>query len=363
MNYFKLLECQTTAIILNKLFYNSPKLFHFILQNFNSLTDIQKNIPTITTHIKIKNTQRLLSLTTISVTKELTFLKKNNIHTLTLNNPKYPSQLKELTFPPPLLFYKGNPKCLDLPCLAIVGPRKPSTYGKQVASQFAKQLCKHFCIVSGFAQGIDTIAHQECVKENQPTIAIMGVGLDQYYPEYNSKLAYDILNSNGLLLSEIPLFSKPEKHHFPLRNQSISGLSQGVLVIEAQQKSGSLITANFALEQNREVFAIPGNILTKTSQGPHTLIQQGAKCTTCINDILEEFSIDKHPPLTDITPPKHLTENEKKIFNLCTQPKHIEDIIEESQIQINDALHCITSLEIQDYIKKINVNTYVCNTL
>ena len=361
MNSFKLLSSTKNCIILNKAFYHSPKLFHFILNHCTTLTEIKNIIPQLKAQFKLRKTDHLSDLNTICTQQEETFLKNNNINILTLNNDHYSDLLSEITFPPPVLFYKGNINCLNLPSIAIVGPRKPSSYAKQVTEHFTSKLTQHFCIISGFASGIDTIAHQTCVNQNKPTIAVMGVGLDTFYPNHNTKLGHDILAKNGLLLSEIPLFKRPEKYHFPLRNQTISGLARGVLVTEANEKSGSLITAYAAIDQNRDVFAVPGNILTKTACGTNNLIKQGAKCTTTLTDILEEFALTELAPSTNKQQlnTQNLSQNEQTILNICSHPQDIETIIKKTNLQTQEVLHCLTLLEINNYIKKTGSSTYV----
>ena len=176
--------------------------------------------------------------------------------------------------------------------LAIVGARKCSNYGIKVAEEFAGCLSNYFSIVSGFAYGIDSIAHRSAIRNKKRTIAIMGVGLDRYYPEENKNLAQDILDNNGLLISEFPIGTKPLKSNFPRRNRVISGISSGVLVIEAGLKSGTFITANCALEQGRDLFVVPGNIYSKESIGANEIIKKGANLVTKPEDILEIMDME-----------------------------------------------------------------------
>ncbi|MGT2754088.1 DNA-processing protein DprA [Streptococcus ovis] len=200
----------------------------------------------------------------------------------------YPMELKEIYNPPTLIFYQGNLELLDLPKLAVVGTRKASTYGIQSIQKIINELKNRFVIVSGLARGIDTAAHIASLKNGGQTIAVIGTGLDQYYPRENRELQ-NYLAKNQLLLSEYEPESKPLKYHFPERNRLIAGLSRAVLVAEAKMRSGSLITCERALEEGRDIFAIPGSILDGKSDGCHLLIQEGAKCVTSGFDILSEY--------------------------------------------------------------------------
>ena len=213
------------------------------------------------------------------------------IEEIDIESGDYPKQLKEIYEPPLKLYILGNKDLLKQRGVAIVGSRKPTEYGKKVALQFAKELSENgINIISGLALGIDSYAHLGALQSRGPgkTIAILGSGLDEIYPKQNTELAKQIISSGGCIITEYPLKTKPQKLHFPQRNRIMSGLSKGVLVVEATEKSGSLITADFALEQGKEVFAIPGNIISNTSVGTNNLIKQGAKLVTNYEEILEE---------------------------------------------------------------------------
>lgn len=205
---------------------------------------------------------------------------------LTIADMHYPQKLKEIYHPPPLLFVKGNLAVLHEPQIAIVGCRKMSAYGAENAFQFAKALAETgLTITSGLAMGIDTLAHQGALAAKGSTIAVLGTGLQHIYPAQNQQLA-EAICQNGALISEFPLHAPPHPYHFPKRNRIISALSMGVLVVEAAEKSGSLITARFALEQNREIFVIPGSIHSPVSKGCHKLIKEGATLVESIPDLL-----------------------------------------------------------------------------
>lgn len=228
------------------------------------------------------------------VDTDLQWLQKPQCYALLFGEPGYPEWLTHISNPPGMLFIQGALSALSLPAMAVVGSRRPSAYGRNMGFELSKQLSERgWCIVSGMALGIDTAAHQGAVSLNKPTIAVLGNSLDFIYPRSNRVLSQQIQESGGALLSEFPLGTPPIPAHFPRRNRIISGLSRGVLVVEAAQKSGSLVTAKLALEQNREVFAIPGIISNPLSEGPHLLIQQGAKLVVRVEDIMDEFSINE----------------------------------------------------------------------
>jgi len=208
-------------------------------------------------------------------------MEKNHIDIISIQDEEYPKLLKEIYDPPICLYIKGNKEVLNNNSIAIIGCREASNYGLSVANRFAYNLSKqNINIISGLARGIDSEAHLGAVKANQKTIAVLGNGLDSIYPKENIKLVQNILNSGGAIISEYPLGTKPKKENFPARNRIISGMSKGVLVVEAKEKSGTLITVDFALEQGRDVFVIPGNVDSKNSVGTNDLIKQGAKLVT-----------------------------------------------------------------------------------
>ena len=222
--------------------------------------------------------------------KELELIAQGNIDCLDIFDSDYPDLLKEIGNPPIVLYLKGNRKVLGKFLFAIVGSRKPTSYGVSIAGDFSDQLSKKgVVIVSGLARGIDTIAHQGALKGGE-TIAVLGSGLLNIYPRENKGLVQEIASS-GVVVSEFPLLTSPSRENFPRRNRIVSGISRGVLVTEATSRSGALITAHAACEQNREVFAIPGSINSPLSKGTHILIKEGAKLVDCLDDILEELNL------------------------------------------------------------------------
>lgn len=227
------------------------------------------------------------------------YMKKNSIDIISINDKEYPQILKEIYDPPISLYIKGNKNILNSKSIGIVGCRKASEYGKKSAKYFSYNLAnQNFNIVSGLAKGVDSYAHVGAIcaiKEDNythvgKTIAIVGNGLDTIYPQENRELAKMILKTGGAIISEYPLGTKPEKMNFPARNRIISGMSKGIIVIEAKEKSGTLITVDFALEQGRDVFVVPGNINSINSIGTNGLLKQGGKVVTTYEDILTSYS-------------------------------------------------------------------------
>jgi len=221
---------------------------------------------------------------------------------LTPDQNDYPAQLQHTADAPMVLYAKGDLARLKQPALAIVGARNATADGLEHANDFACTLGRHgWCVVSGLAQGVDAAAHRGALKAGLTgggTIAVLGTGADVVYPRQHTELARRILNAHGLLLTEFPLSTPARPHHFPRRNRIVAGLSHGVLVVEAALKSGSLLTAKLAVEMNREVFAIPGSIVSPLSRGPHALIQEGAKLVERAEDILNELSAFSPPAFT-----------------------------------------------------------------
>lgn len=225
------------------------------------------------------------------IEKVKAWLAESELHAvLPFNHPEYPAKLREIASPPLLLFCVGNRSALNQPQMAVVGSRKLSPAGSQICRQISADLvASGWVVTSGLALGIDTQAHYGALDKEGLTVAVMATGIDMVYPRRNQQLAKDIVARQGCLVTEFPPGVGPKKEHFPRRNRIISGLSNGVLVVEAAIKSGSLITARYALEQNREVFAIPGSVYNLNSQGCHYLIKQGAKLVEQVIDINEEF--------------------------------------------------------------------------
>jgi DNA processing protein len=291
--------------------------------------------------------------------------EKNQVRLVTFKDEDYPENLKSIYDSPPFLFVKGEIGKDDRNAVAIVGCRSASTYGKHITEKIGRELAKNgITIVSGLARGIDSIAHLSALKENGRTLAVFGSGLDIIYPPENKKLAEKIA-SNGAIVSEFFLGTKPEAPNFPRRNRIISGLSLGVVIVEAGAKSGALVTASCALEQNREVFAIPGNLGSKNSEGANALIKQGAKLVTTVEDILEELKITFQGSKPVSSPQteedlSHLTEMERNIFKLISdEPFHIDRIATQTSISVPQALTTLLSLELKGLVKQLSGKMFV----
>jgi DNA processing protein len=288
------------------------------------------------------------------IDSDLVWLEQNNNSVITLYDPDYPALLKEIPDPPPLLFVRGNPKLLSLPQIAIVGSRNPSTSGMETAFAFAKTLSQHgFVITSGLALGIDAASHQGALSAKGYTIAVAGTGLDRVYPARHIGLATEIVNT-GAMVSEFPPGTLAKANHFPRRNRIISGLCQGLLVVEAAKQSGSLITARMALEQNREVFAIPGSIHNPLARGCNALIREGAKLVETTQDILEEFNqyIQQDENKYAITVQSTLDMEQQTLLNrVMFSPTAIDKLVEESRTSVEVISSMLLILELSGYVE------------
>ncbi len=299
---------------------------------------------------------KLLELAEKEVEKALQL----NIKILYYQEESFPQELKSIPYSPLFIYLKGelpkNPK------LAIVGSRKPTPYGREVAKTFASYLSeKGICLVSGLARGIDTLVHKEALKGKGKTIAVLGSGLDIIYPPENKELLERIMAEGGAVLSEFPLSTKPKKENFPRRNRLISGLAKGVLVIEAGAKSGTLITAKWAQEQGKEVFAIPGNIFSEQSQGTHYLLKEGAIPITHPMEILEYLGVPfSEETISEIFSAKeNLSKEEKEVLSFFSSyPLHFEELVEQTQLPPSLLLQILSELEIKNLILSLPGNFY-----
>lgn len=288
-----------------------------------------------------------------TVEKDLTWLDQPGNQVLPILDPAYPPQLKEIHDPPPLLFIRGNPEILSFPQIAIVGSRNPSSLGRKTAEDFAKTLVSYgYTITSGLALGIDAASHIGSLKAGGYTIAVAGTGLDRIYPARNKELATEIIGT-GAMISEFPPGTTAKANHFPRRNRIISGLSIGLLVVEAAKQSGSLITARLALEQGREVFAIPGSIHNPLARGCNALIREGAKLVETTEDIVEELGqFNQQPEKNDtIFQQSKLDLTQQKLLNLIMySPTSIEILVNESDESIETISSMLLILELNGYI-------------
>ncbi len=282
------------------------------------------------------------------------------IKTVSIDDEDYPRRLKEIKNPPKVLYYKGNLSAASKPCFGIVGTRRFSVYGKQAAMDFAGGLSDAgLIIVSGLAPGIDTFSHQTVVEKGNQTIAVLGTGLDEktMYPQSNLKLAEKIIENNGCLVSEYPPGTRGARFTFPERNRIISGLSLGILIVEAKQKSGALITADWAKKQGRKIFAVPGSVYSKNSQGCHFAIKQGAKLAENAQDILKE--LNKTINLNFEKQTIAGTEQENLILRALQQgPAHIDEIAKITKLSPSEVNSAVAVLEIKDIIRNLGGNIF-----
>lgn len=288
--------------------------------------------------------------------RELNILEKINAEIITVWDAEYPDILKKIYDPPILLYCKGKISETDKYSIGIVGTRNPSNYGKIQAERFAAGISSHnIAITSGLARGIDTVSHRAVLKSKGRTIAVVGSGLDVIYPPENKGL-FDEIAESGLILSEFEPGSKPDAQNFPRRNRIISGLSLGILVIETKQTGGAMITASFALDQNREVFAVPGNIGSLQSEGTNLLIQKGeAKLVVNPDDLIQELGIKLKPLIGKNIPKPDVSLNmfeEKIVQNLGPEPIQIDKIAELSSMSTSDCLVYLLSLEFKGVVKQ-----------
>jgi DNA processing protein len=296
----------------------------------------------------------------ISIDAEMERLERHGVNVLICEDPNYPSRLKEIYDYPPVLYVRGNLPAEDEPCLAIVGTRRPTVYGRQVTEEIVADLARSgITIISGLARGIDSVAHRTALDARGKTVAVFGSGLDIVYPGENAKLAQAIME-HGALVSEYPLGVKPKAENFPLRNRIMSGLSLGVLVVEAGEKSGALITAQQALEQNREVFAIPGSILSPASQGTNRLIQEGAKLVRNYADILQELNLTIVVQQAEIEAFSPANEVESAILQqLSSEPSHIDEICRRSGLTMPEVSSTLSMLELKGIARQVGNMNYV----
>lgn len=277
--------------------------------------------------------------------KALLWQEGKKRHILTWNSELYPSRLKEIAADPPILFVEGEIEVLATQQLAIVGSRHPTVEGRSNAYHFAYELARRgFTITSGLALGIDGASHEGTLQAKGKTIAVLGQGINHIYPAQHQHLAEQI-QENGALVSEFPLDTRPFPSHFPRRNRIISGLSQGVLVVESSEKSGSLITAKYAIEQNRELFAIPGSLHNPLAKGCHYLIRQGAKCVDNIQHILEEFPNNELLP--SLSSFQQIKSDDPLLSFLSTKTVPIDALIQASGLTAERVSSMLIELELQ----------------
>jgi DNA processing protein len=307
-----------------------------------------------------ERTREALAVTkaTVDPDRELDRLHRAGIRALDWNDPAYPRLLREIDTPPPVLFLRGTLHEEDSRAIAVVGTRRATAYGRQTAAQLARDLAvRGYTVVSGLARGIDTIAHLASLDAGGRTVAVLGSGLDIIYPAENSKLAARIVEQ-GALLSEYPLGTKPAATNFPQRNRIISGLSRGVLVVEGDRKSGALLTLAYALNQNRETFAVPGSIFSPLSDGPNHFIKRGlAKLVTSVDDLVEEVAAQQGRfELADVLPDDPV--EAAVLSHLSAEPVHVDDLCQLTDLPAASVSAALVMLELRGTVRHLGGMQY-----
>lgn len=287
--------------------------------------------------------------------QQFTQLNEEKVEFITILDNNYPESLKNITTPPVVLFYKGNISLLNQKSIAVVGTRIPTPYSDKICLKLIPELVNYgFCIISGFQRGVDQIAHKEAIKNNGRTIAVLGTGIDEKYPS-NYREMHKLFGEKNLIITEFPFHTKPFPGNFPSRNRIVAGLSQGVLVIEAAIKSGSLNTASHALEQGKDVWCVPGSIFSNQSTGTNYLIQQGAKLITSTNDILGD-NIQRREA---VELPVELNHAKDIYIFIQENNPDLDQILTEMSYSAKYVLPILSELELIGMIKKMEDSTYI----
>jgi DNA processing protein len=296
----------------------------------------------------------------ISPQQEMERLQRQGVQALTWHDPAYPPLLKEIYDLPPVLYLRGELTEQDQVALAVVGTRRPTAYGRQAAEELTWGLARAgITIISGLARGIDAIAHRAALEAGGRTIAVLACGLDLVYPPEHARLAREVME-RGALLSDYPLGTVPRADYFPRRNRIMAGLGLGVLVVEGDMTSGALNTARWAVEQDREVFAVPGSIFSPQSRGPHWLLQQGAKLVQGVEDVLEELNLTLVPHQTPPAPAAPNGDAEAQVLrHMGREPRHVDEVCRLSGLPIATVSSALAMLELKGLVKQVGIMTYV----
>ena len=295
---------------------------------------------------------------------------------ISLGDPEYPLRLKEIYDPPVILFVKGRVEVLSQPGIAMVGTRHPTPYGSGMAERLSTDLAaRGLVIISGLARGIDTSSHRGALAAKGKTIAVLGTGIDVMYPKENTRLTEQMLALGGALITEFPVGTSPAPQNFPIRNRIISGMAAGVLVVEAAEYSGTRITSRCALEQNRDVYAVPGNVTNKNAWGPNTLIKQGAKLVATWEDVWEELPTDvqaalsamqnesPEPETASLFPDEASSPHEKKVLKLlkADESTHIDELVEllEAEMSTSEIFAALFELELNGKVRQLPGKNFV----
>ncbi len=367
MTKTKLMAYQTNHHLhaLNLLPQLGPKRISTIIDGFENIEDIwqadAKAFSLLGFDTELSQTI-VDHLQNLNIDEALNQLTQEQINLLSFTDTDYPQLLSEIPQAPPLLYYRGALGPSDELMVAIVGTRKISTYGRSIVPDFTIELAQSgITIVSGLAFGVDALAHQICVDNNFRTIAVVGSGIDtkSVYPKQHQYLSEQIIATGGAIISEYPPGTPAYKQHFIARNRIISGMSTGTLVVEANLKSGALITARHALDQDRSVYAIPGPIYAEGSQGPHSLIRMGAQLVTKAGDILGDLNITDDTTATSINLADFTPDQQLILEQLSFEPKNIDEIIQSIELDASTVTAILTLLEMKGVIRNIGAQQYV----
>ena len=306
----------------------------------------------------IKNLTRVRAK--LDLDAEMEKLERHGVTILTWEDEAYPPLLHQVYSPPPVLYVRGELLSDDEWAVAVVGTRRATVYGKEVTRRLGQDLARsRVTVVSGLARGIDSVAHQAALDAGGRTVAVMACGLDRVYPPEHRNLALEILE-NGAWVSDYPLGIPPDAKNFPPRNRIISGLSLGVVVVEAGVRSGALITVDFALEQGREVFAVPGNILNPTSAGCNRLIHDGAKMVLGVEDILEELNLTMIEHQAEVRAAVPADETEAQLLKLISDsPTHVDEVCRQSQLPIQEVSSTLAMMELKGMVRQVGGMHYI----
>lgn len=296
----------------------------------------------------------------IDLERVIKSIEEKEIKVYTIEDSDYPRRLREINQPPPVLYVRGGISVEDEWAVAVVGTRRVTPYGRQVTAELAAFLANNgITVVSGLARGIDASAHQSALKNGGRTIAVLGSGVDVIYPPEHSRLALDIIKQ-GALVSDYAVGTKPDGVNFPPRNRIISGLTMATIVVEAGETSGALITAEFAVEQGKEVFAVPGSILTPQSEGTNKLIEQGARPLLKMSEILDVLNLEKIPEKQTSRKQFPLNPVESKLLSTLSQnPIHVDEVSRLADIPISEVTAMLTMLELKGMVAQVGGMTYV----
>jgi len=329
-----------------------------LASQFSDINEVFEATPAELHHQKIISEQQCRELEVgfdqKFIDETMDVLSKSHFQLLTIFDAEYPELLKKIYDPPIVLYINGDFVPEDYDAVSVVGTRVPSAYGKSVTDKIVHELVKNnITVVSGLARGVDTEAHQAAVKYGGRTIAVLGNGIDIVYPAENRGLRNKLIQQ-GCCCSEFPFGTRPNAPNFPRRNRIISGLSLGTIVVEAGKRSGAVLTAYNSLDQNREVFAVPGRIFDKKSVGTNHLIQKGAKMVTDIDSILEEIDHRRryYKRQKQIELPLDISQEERKIMDVLVESVHVDEIAEKTNMNISELLSTLLTLEIKGLVRQ-----------